>query len=173
MWVNLVILSLVTLQRLSELYVSRRNTRRLIARGGYEVGSGHYWLIIAFHTVWIVALWVYAWDNPVNWTWLFVYLAIQAMRGWVVAALGGAASAEVLSADRFGAERPAVGVGADHLVVQVDRAAAHAGHGLRGFEPGGGRCLDQDEILIGAEVREDADDFDVELLGLRADGRFQ
>lgn len=88
MWLNLVILSLVTFQRLSELFVSRRNTSRLIARGGYEVGGGHYWLLIGFHTVWMIGLWVYGWNNPVNWTWLFVYLVIQALRGWVVAALG-------------------------------------------------------------------------------------
>src|SRR4029078_4171340 len=88
MWLNLVILSLVTLQRLSELFVSRRNTRRLIARGGYEGGSGHYWLLVGFHTVWIIGLWIYGWDNPVNWTWLFVYLVIQVLRGWVGAALG-------------------------------------------------------------------------------------
>lgn len=88
MWLNLAILVLVTLQRLAELYVSRRNTRRLIARGAYEAGSGHYWLLVVFHAAWIVGLWIYARDNPVNWTWLFIYLAIQAMRGWVVAALG-------------------------------------------------------------------------------------
>ncbi len=88
MWLSLLILALVTLQRVSELFVSRRNTRRLIARGGYEEGAGHYWLLIGFHAVWMIGLWVYGWDNPVNWTWLFVYLVIQALRGWVVAALG-------------------------------------------------------------------------------------
>jgi methyltransferase len=88
MWLNIAILSLVTLQRLVELYIAQRNTKRLIARGGYEAGSNHYWLIVVFHAVWIIGLWVYARDNPVNWTWLFIYLAIEALRGWVVAALG-------------------------------------------------------------------------------------
>jgi methyltransferase len=88
MWLNIAILSLVTLQRLVELYIARRNTQRLLARGGYEAGSGHYWLIVILHAAWIIGLWVYARDNEVNWTWLFVYLAIEALRGWVVAALG-------------------------------------------------------------------------------------
>jgi methyltransferase len=88
MWLNIAILTLVTLQRLIELYVARRNTQRLLARGAYEAGSSHYWLIVVFHAAWIIGLWIYARDNPVNWTWLFVYMVIEALRGWVVAALG-------------------------------------------------------------------------------------
>ena len=88
MWLNIAILSLVTLQRLVELYIAQRNTKRLLERGAYEAGSGHYWVIVVFHAAWIIGLWIYARDNAVNWTWLFVYLAIEALRGWVVAALG-------------------------------------------------------------------------------------
>ena len=88
MWLNIAILSLVVLQRLVELFIAQRNTKRLLARGAYEAGSGHYWLIVVFHAAWILGLWIYARDNEVNWTWLFVYLAIEALRGWVVAALG-------------------------------------------------------------------------------------
>jgi isoprenylcysteine carboxyl methyltransferase (ICMT) family protein YpbQ len=34
MWTNFTILALVTLQRLVELYIARRNTKRLLANGG-------------------------------------------------------------------------------------------------------------------------------------------
>ena len=34
MWLNITILSLVTLQRLVELYIARRNTKKLLERGG-------------------------------------------------------------------------------------------------------------------------------------------
>jgi len=49
MWTNFTILALVTLQRLVELYIARRNTKRLLANGGIEVSSGHYPLIVLFH----------------------------------------------------------------------------------------------------------------------------
>ena len=42
-----VILGLVTLQRLGELVLSKRNTDRLRARGAHEVAAGHYPLIVA------------------------------------------------------------------------------------------------------------------------------
>jgi len=87
-WLNIAILTLVTVQRLVELNIAQRNTMRLLARGAYEAGSGHYWVIVVFHAAWLIGLWVLARDNPVNWVWLFIFLAIEAMRGWVVAALG-------------------------------------------------------------------------------------
>jgi methyltransferase len=42
-----LILAFVTLQRLAELVVARRNTAALLARGAYEVAPGHYPLIVA------------------------------------------------------------------------------------------------------------------------------
>ena len=36
------IMAFVTLQRLSELVIARRNTARLLADGAYEVGASHY-----------------------------------------------------------------------------------------------------------------------------------
>jgi methyltransferase len=88
MWPNIVILSLVTLQRLVELYIAHRNTRRLLEHGGFEVGSGHYPAIVALHALWLVGLWYFAWDVPVSWPWIFVYLVLEAARGWIIAALG-------------------------------------------------------------------------------------
>ena len=40
MTLNIVILALVTLQRLGELWLSNRNTRRLLARGATRVDVG-------------------------------------------------------------------------------------------------------------------------------------
>ena len=37
-----LLLSLVTAQRLAELWLARRNTAALIARGAFEVAPGHY-----------------------------------------------------------------------------------------------------------------------------------
>ena len=69
MWTNITILSLVSLQRLLELYIAHRNTRRLIDKGGFEVGSGHYPLIVALHTLWLAGLWYLAWRLDHRGTW--------------------------------------------------------------------------------------------------------
>ena len=46
------LLGLVTLQRLGELTLARRNTNRLRAQGGYAVSAGHYPLIVALERGW-------------------------------------------------------------------------------------------------------------------------
>jgi len=84
----IVVLALVTLQRLGELVLARRNTARLIARGGVEHGAAHYPAIVALHAAWLGGLWWLAWDNPVQPLWLGVYLGLQALRAWVLLSLG-------------------------------------------------------------------------------------
>ena len=90
MWTNIIILSLVTLQRAAELYIAHRNTKRLLANGGFEVGSNHYPLMVALHTLWLGGLWyLVLFQNPiVSMQWIFAYLVLEAGRGWIIAALG-------------------------------------------------------------------------------------
>lgn len=85
---SIVILALVTLQRLGELWLARRNTARLLARGAFEVGRGHYPLVVGLHAAWLAGLWLLGWDRPVSWPWLAVYLVLQALRAWVLLTLG-------------------------------------------------------------------------------------
>ncbi|QFU17428.1 isoprenylcysteine carboxyl methyltransferase family protein [Microvirga thermotolerans] len=82
------LLILVTAQRIAELAWSRRNTRRLKARGAIEVAPGHYGLIVAVHAAWLLGLWVLAWDRPAAPGWSAAYLALQVPRLWVLATLG-------------------------------------------------------------------------------------
>ena len=49
MTLNIVILGLVTLERLFELWLARRNTQRLLGQGAREHAPGHYPLIVAVH----------------------------------------------------------------------------------------------------------------------------
>jgi methyltransferase len=84
-----IILAAVTLQRASELVVSRYNTRTLLARGAVEVASGHYPLIVAVHAGWLISLWVFGREQPVNIAFLAGYLALQALRFWMLWTLGG------------------------------------------------------------------------------------
>jgi methyltransferase len=83
-----IILALVTLQRLAELAIARRNTEALIARGGYEVSPGHYPLIVAVHAFWLAALWWLALGRPINWPLIGLFLLLQLARLWVLATLG-------------------------------------------------------------------------------------
>jgi methyltransferase len=87
-----LILGLVTLQRLGELLLSRRNTKRLRGQGAHEVASGHYPLIVAVHAAWLIGLWFLGvWQAPgmpVSWPWLAVFVVLQALRAWVIATLG-------------------------------------------------------------------------------------
>jgi methyltransferase len=89
MTLALIVLTAVTLQRLGELVLARRNTRRLLARGGYEVGAGHYPLIVGLHAAWLAALWFLGWDRSVSLPWLALFVVLQMLRVWVISSLGG------------------------------------------------------------------------------------
>jgi len=86
--VTLLVLLLITGQRIVELGLAGRNTKRLLARGAVEAGADHYPLVIALHASWLVGLWLLAWREPVSIFWLVVYLAIQILRVWVIVSLG-------------------------------------------------------------------------------------
>jgi methyltransferase len=83
-----VILAAVTLQRAAELVVSRHNTQRLMARGAVEVAPGHYPLIVAVHAGWLISLWIFGSQQPVNIAFLVGYLVLQGLRFWMLRTLG-------------------------------------------------------------------------------------
>lgn len=83
------VLALVAAQRLGELWLARRNTARLLARGAVEHGRGHYPLIVALHAGWLAALALLVPpETPPQWPWLALFLVLQAGRVWVIASLG-------------------------------------------------------------------------------------
>jgi methyltransferase len=83
-----IILALVTLQRIGELVAARRNTRNLMARGAIELAPEHYPLIVAVHTAWLISLWVFGHNEPLNAMALAAYLVLQGFRGWIFWTLG-------------------------------------------------------------------------------------
>lgn len=85
---NFLILLAVTFQRLGELWLSNRNTRRLLAKGAREHAPGHYPLIVALHATWLAALWWLAPFRPVEGPWLAIFILIEIVRIWVLASLG-------------------------------------------------------------------------------------
>jgi methyltransferase len=56
MHIAYAVLAAVAGARLAELAVARRNTRRLLAQGGIEVGAAHYPLFILLHGAWLASL---------------------------------------------------------------------------------------------------------------------
>lgn len=84
----IIVLLAVTAQRLAELVLAQRNTRRLLNRGAFEVGASHYPLIVALHAAWLASLWWFGWDRPVSLTWLTAFIVLQLLRVWVIATLG-------------------------------------------------------------------------------------
>lgn len=51
----LILLALLAAERVFELFISRRNARRAFAHGGIEVGSDHYRVMVAMHTLFLIA----------------------------------------------------------------------------------------------------------------------
>jgi methyltransferase len=81
---------LVALQRLLELALSRRNERRLRARGALERGREHYPLIVALHVLWLLSTLIEgALRGPVLWPIpLALFLLVQPLRYWAIFSLG-------------------------------------------------------------------------------------
>ena len=84
----IALLAFVTAERLGELWLARRNTVALLARGAHEVAPGHYPLIVGLHTAWLAGLWVFGLTGTVDPGWLTIFIALQGLRIWVLATLG-------------------------------------------------------------------------------------
>jgi methyltransferase len=82
------ILALVTLQRAAELVISSHNTSKLTARGAFEVAPRHYPFVVAVHAAWLISLWIFGRDQPLNASALLLYIALQGLRLWVMWTLG-------------------------------------------------------------------------------------
>ncbi|WP_085736305.1 isoprenylcysteine carboxylmethyltransferase family protein [Rhizobium sp. CIAT894] len=87
MWPSIALLTFVTLQRLGELVLARRNTAALLAKGAREVAPEHYPAMVALHAGWLIGLWLLAPGRPVDLFWVAVFMGLQALRLWVLATL--------------------------------------------------------------------------------------
>lgn len=94
------VLAFVVLQRLAELAWAAHNTRRLLARGGREVGARHYPLFVLLHASWLVAiaLTIPA-DTVRHWPLLGLFALLQLGRIWVIATLGSYWTTRIITLD--------------------------------------------------------------------------
>lgn len=76
-------------QRLIEIAYAKRNTARLLADGGREVGARHYPLFVLLHAMWLIALFfAVPKDTDIVWLLIGVFAALQLGRLWVIVSLG-------------------------------------------------------------------------------------
>ena len=88
MWQGVAVLAFVTLQRLAELALSQRNTKRLLERGGHEVAPEHYPFMVMLHASWLAVLWLLGPGPPIEIIPLILFALLQLGRLWVIATLG-------------------------------------------------------------------------------------
>ena len=88
-----IILSIVIIQRVTELVLAKRNYDWAMQRGGKEFGADHYWLFWVLHTSWMLSLTLECLTLqpklPELWPifLLFVFIA-QILRYWAIRSLG-------------------------------------------------------------------------------------
>lgn len=83
------VLILVAAQRLWELWLANRNTKRLLADGAVEAGAAHYPLFVLLHATWLAAIALAtSWTTVPNPWWLALYVVLQFGRLWVITTLG-------------------------------------------------------------------------------------
>lgn len=78
-------------QRLTELYVSKKNEKWLLAQGAIEYGREHYPYIVALHTLFIVSLIVEYYvtgGHPISYIALSLFILLLAFKYWVLSSLG-------------------------------------------------------------------------------------
>ena len=87
-WPQIIVL-LVAVQRVAELLWARRNTRRLLAAGGHEIGARHYPLFVLLHGAWLAAIFLLVPAlAPIDPWLLAIFGALQLARLWIVVTLG-------------------------------------------------------------------------------------
>jgi methyltransferase len=85
---SVALLLFVTAQRLAELALAARNTRRLLAQGAFEAAPEHYRLVVLLHAAWLIGLWLLAPTRAPDAVLVGIYALLQAARLWVLTTLG-------------------------------------------------------------------------------------
>jgi len=97
-----LLVALVAILRLLELEVSRRNVAALKARGGYEVGAGHYPWMVLLHASFLVGCVLEVWllDRPwlagLGLPMLGLFAIGMGLRYWTIRTLGARWSTRVI-----------------------------------------------------------------------------
>ncbi len=88
-----IVVSIVVIQRLSELLLAGRNYAWAMQNGGREVGADHYWLFVVLHSSWLVVFSLeFIFRQPSVFSWWYLLLGMiafaQIVRYWAISSLG-------------------------------------------------------------------------------------
>jgi methyltransferase len=87
----IIFISFFILQRLSELFISKRNERWLLSQGAVEYGQSHYPYMIALHTLFIVSQiteYILRGGTAISWPFLVIFIVLLLFKYWTLSTLG-------------------------------------------------------------------------------------
>lgn len=87
----ILFISFLIFQRLSELWIARRNEKWLLSQGAVQYGQSHYPFMIVLHTLFILSLiveYLAKGGTQVSWVFLILFLAILVFKYWTLSSLG-------------------------------------------------------------------------------------
>lgn len=88
------LIALVAVERLGELWLSKRNARLALSQGGIEVGQRHFRFMAMMHTLFLFAcvaevhILAPPFPHPMGYVALVIALLAQALRYWAIYTLG-------------------------------------------------------------------------------------
>lgn len=88
-----IIIVLVIAQRLTEVFIAKRNEKWMLSQGAYEVGGSHYPYMIILHSSFFLFLIIEVLSNNISLSPFFplfflLFIAVQALRIWCLRSLG-------------------------------------------------------------------------------------
>ena len=87
----ILFISFLILQRLSELYISSRNEKWLIANGAVQYGQSHYPFIVALHTLFIISIiieYIFTPRAVLDPIFLGLFILVLSFKFWALSSLG-------------------------------------------------------------------------------------
>jgi len=87
----IIFITLFIIQRLSELFIARRNEKWLLSQGAIQYGQEHYPFMIALHTLFIVSIiveYMLRSQPGIDWLFLAIFLVILSFKFWALSSLG-------------------------------------------------------------------------------------
>lgn len=89
----LVLFCFITLQRMVELFIAKRNERWMKQKGAIEFGEKHYKYMVSMHVLFFISFFVEKIGlnrliSPMWFLLLLVFIVAQIVRIWVIASLG-------------------------------------------------------------------------------------
>ncbi|QUG42437.1 isoprenylcysteine carboxyl methyltransferase [Psychrobacillus sp. INOP01] len=88
-----ILISLVIIQRLIEVAIAKRNEKRMLAQGAYEVGASHYPYMVTMHVCFFISLIVevIVFNRSISALFplfLLLFIFVQLLRVWCLTSLG-------------------------------------------------------------------------------------